>query len=461
MLILATMLMLPWAEAHAVTPTDSVNHLRTLFSELSIALDRFAAGNASLVAVGRGTAVVLFGVLLVWGMIRSWILGQGFAQLMPELVQPLLVLAMTLWAVDHLGPVVRQSVEGLGGVFAEVLGLAGGPPTEVDVLQRMAGAGFDIVAAAPTSGGASWLEALKAIADQTLGFLFRLVAALLLLVAGGLAAGVMVLAKIQTVLAILFAPVMIPWAMWQPSTFLFNAWLGFLIGGAMQGVMAAAMAALSVTMVDKLTILAAAVRTDDNVSHVTYSVIVLMAAFIAYLFTRVPSLAAAMVGGASLGIDRWSSVAAQVSRVLSRFSEAGKRNIGQFGEGLMAGVARGRGAPVAGRTGSGPGAGGHRGASPGSGTTAGGTAAGGRTAGGTAGGGTAAAARRIPRTAAGLTGAAFGALTGVAARALGPPPQRAETTLPPNPPTAPPKQRHTPFRPKASARPVNRPLRDE
>lgn len=445
-------LALPCATAHAATPVESVTQLRTLFSELSVSIDRFAAGNAGLVDLGRRTAVALFGVLLVWGMIRSWVLGKGWAQLLPEFIQPLLVLALALWAVDHLGPVMRDSVQGLSSVFAQTLGLEGGSPREVDVLQRLAGAGFDLVAAAPTSGGESWLEALKAIADQTVGFLFRLAAAFLLLLAGGLAAGVMVLAKIQTALAVLFAPVMIPWAMWQPSIFLFNAWLGFLIGGAMQGVMAAAMASLSVTLVDKLVVLAVSVRTDDNVSYVTYSVIVLMAALIAYLFTRVPSLAAALVGGASLGVDRWSAASVRAERSVS---QTGARLLGatrEFDAGRRKGMAWAQGMAVPGRRAAA--ATSTRPSSTGEASTAalwrGASSA--RRAG---------TAPGLSSKAVGLTGLALGAVVGVAVRSMGRAAPPIEPDFPASPIDATPASRplHKPFRPRSGIRPVNRPLR--
>ncbi len=452
---LGLVLALPCATAHAATPVESVTQLRTLFSELSVSIDRFAAGNSGLVELGRRTAVALFGVLLVWGMIRSWVLGRGWAQLLPEFIQPLLVLALALWAVDHLGPVVRDSVQGLSSVFAQTLGLEAGSPDEVDVLQRLAGAGFDLVAAAPTSGGESWLEALKAIADQTVGFLFRLAAAFLLLLAGGLAAGVMVLAKIQTALAVLFAPVMIPWAMWQPSVFLFNAWLGFLIGGAMQGVMAAAMASLSVTLVDKLVALAVSVRTDDNVSYVTYSVIVLMSALIAYLFTRVPSLAAALVGGASLGVDRWSAVSVRAQRPVS---QAGAALVGvarDFDAGRRKGMAWVQGTAAPGR-----------GTAAATATTrpsllAGTSAASLRRGRGHVAGRSAGAAPAWSSKAAGLSGLAFGAMVGAAARTMGRGSSSVEPDLPVSPGYTSPasKQPHKPFRPKSGTRPVNRPLR--
>ena len=366
----------------AVSPTESVGLIRTVFTELTGAIDRFTTGNAGLISIGRRAAVALFGVLLVWGIVRSWILGQGFAQLVPEFIQPVIMLGLTLWAVDHLGPVVKTSVEGLSGVFAETLSLPGGAPAEMVVLQRLAGAGLDIIVAKPTHGGAGWVEAMKAFADDMFAALIRCLAAVLLLAAGVLAAGVMVLAKIQTAIAVLFAPVMIPWAMWKPTTFLFNSWLTFLITGAMQSVMAAAIAALSVTMVDKVLVLAQTVRSDDKDSYVMLCVIVVLATLILFLFTRVSSLASGLIGGSTLDVMGWvSTVKALVPQLPRRGPEGGGKSGGKAGPGASGGSG-----------GSGSGSGGSGGA-PGSGRGS----ASGRSQGGGAAKGGRAAQRSSPR----------------------------------------------------------------
>jgi hypothetical protein len=351
-----SLMLLGWSlEAQAATPMEAIDHLRTIFSELTVALNKFATGNAELSALGRRTAVALFGMLLVWGIVRSWVLDQGMVQLLPEFIQPVIMLGLTLWAVDHLGPVVQASVAGLGGVFSQTLGLAG-VPDEIDIMQRMAGAGFDVIAAAPTHGEQSMIQAIKTVADDMMGALMRYVSALLLLAAGVIASGVMVLSKVQTTLAVLFAPIMIPWAMWKPTTFLFNAWLSFLIGGAMQGVMASAIAALTVTMVDKVVLLTQSVRADDSASYIIYSVIVLMAALIAFLFLSVGSLTRALVGSAGIDVTGWIASATAATKALApvtklldklvvRAANQGRHGSGSGGGGSGPGSGSGAGGP--------------------------------------------------------------------------------------------------------------------
>lgn len=450
-------------DAAPVPPADpvaAVGQLRALFAGITQSIEAFGAGNASLVAVGRRTAVTLFGVLLVWGIVKSWILGKGMAQLLPEFLQPLVIFGLALWAVDHLGPVVKDSVAGLAQVFAGTLSLPGAP-TELDVIDRMAVAAFDVATAAPSGPGSEWGNVINAVANQTLGRLFRLLAAAVLLVSGALAAGVMLMAKVQTSLAILFAPVMIPWAMWAPSTFVFNAWLGFLVTGAMQGVMAAAVAAMSIQAIDKVVVVARAMGPSDGMSFVTCCVLLLMAVTVGFLFMKVPSLASGLVGGASLNLDRWSAVGHATGNGLATVGAGAgtvMKEAYKFGRGAAEGFGRlGRGGGGA--------AGGLAGRA--AGGAAGGLTSGpGRGGSATSGGGASTpTSRHTPGTAAAL-GRGAGMAAGAAARAMQggapkPYPASPATGGTSNGPAggAPgsAKPPHQPFRPKPGTRPVNRP----
>jgi len=325
------------AAQDAAAAATAVTQLRDIFQYITDAIDSFAAGNADLVAVGKRTAVTLFGMLLVWGLVKSWILGKGMVQLLPEFIQPLVIFGMAFWSIDHLGPTVRSSVEALGQVFSSTLFQSGGPPTESDILDRLAAASFEIVTASPSDSG-SWVNVPSLVAHEVVGFLYRLVAAVVLMLAGVIAAGVMMIAKVQTALAILFAPVMIPWAMWQPSTFLFNAWLNFLIGGAMQGVMALAVASLSSQMIDKVVVVARSMGVNDGMSFVTCCVLLLMALLIAFLFLKVPSLASGLVGGAATTpMDGWRAMTHGIGQGGSTPAQGAKfarRSTYQFGNGV-------------------------------------------------------------------------------------------------------------------------------
>ena len=75
----------PWAQAapDAAAAGTAVTQLRDVLQYITTAINTFAAGNAELVTVGKRTAVILFGVLLLWGLLKSWILGKGMAQLLP------------------------------------------------------------------------------------------------------------------------------------------------------------------------------------------------------------------------------------------------------------------------------------------------------------------------------------------------------------------------------------------
>jgi type IV secretory pathway VirB6-like protein len=135
-----------------------------------------------------------------------------------------------------------------------------------------------------------------------------IVAAVFLMLAAVIGAGTIVVAKLQTAIAVLLAPVFIPWAMWRPSLFLFNAWLSFLISGAMTQSMAKIVAALTTTAIARMSTVVQGYSQHD-VSIVAFGALSTSALIIVFMFTSVPKLASALVGGVSVGLEGWAATA--------------------------------------------------------------------------------------------------------------------------------------------------------
>lgn len=281
----------------------SLEVVRGLFRTIDQVLTSFVTGNPRLVALGQRIAIALYGVILIWGIMKSWILDQGLGQILPDFFQPTVILGLTFWAVSNLAPIVGSSVTGLASVFTTTIGPGARAPDEVDIVTSMAGAGFELIAAGPQGQG--W----GALVDKILSFVGRTFAAFALIAAGVVGAGTMMIGKVQVAIAILFAPVMIPWAMWRPTTFLFNAWLSFLIGGAMQTVMAAGIGAMTLPVINQLAALASTAKAGTAASYTMMVAIILLCLLILFLFSRTTSMANALVGSASIGIEGWASQA--------------------------------------------------------------------------------------------------------------------------------------------------------
>jgi type IV secretory pathway VirB6-like protein len=157
--------------------------------------------------------------------------------------------------------------------------------------------------------------------------LVAILAAAVLMLASVIGAGMIVVAKLQTAIALLLAPVFIPWAMWQPSMFLFNAWLTFLITGAMTQTMVKIIAALTTSAVDRMSATVASYAHHD-VSIVAFGALFACALIIAFMFLSAPRLTAALVGGVSVGLEGWVSVAMGAARAIA----AGAKAIAKLGQ---------------------------------------------------------------------------------------------------------------------------------
>jgi len=169
---------------------------------------------------------------------------------------------------------------------------------------------------------------------------------------GVIGAGIMIVAKFQTAIAILFAPVLIPWAMWPATSFVFNAWLNFLLAGTMTQAMVTIVAAMTTTAVERLCAVVASYA-GKEVSLVAFGALFLGAALIAWLFLSVPRLASGLVAGAALGIQGWTAPASVAGRGLATTAAAAHGMAHSGLRAMDAGYAAGRAAQAARHGGSG------------------------------------------------------------------------------------------------------------
>jgi hypothetical protein len=291
----------------------------------------------ALKAIGARIAVALFGVLLAWGLLKGWVLGKGVQQLLPDLLQPLLVLGLALWAVDGLAMPIEASVLTLGRVVASAVG-ADQALNETGLLTTLGASGLELLMT-PVAHGLHPLDWLA-------GKAACLAAALIFMLCGVAGAGIMIVAKFQTAIAILFAPVLIPWAMWPATSFVFNAWLNFLLAGTMTQAMVTIVAAMTTTAVERLCAVVATYA-GKEVSLVAFGALFLCAALIAWLFLNVPRLASSLVAGAALGIQGWTAPAVATGRVLSTTAALAHGTARAGLRALDAGHAAGRAAQAA------------------------------------------------------------------------------------------------------------------
>ena len=116
---LAAGLLLVSTAASAGDSKIAYDSIDDLFNTIFAGIESWKAGNAVLNSLGQKIAVTLFGLIFMWGIIKSWVTGKGMAQLVGDLVQPLVLLGVTLYAINgNFGQAIADSTGSLASAFA-------------------------------------------------------------------------------------------------------------------------------------------------------------------------------------------------------------------------------------------------------------------------------------------------------------------------------------------------------
>lgn len=345
-----------WADAGATqVTTEALAALDALFLEFERGLNLFSAG-APFLDLGKRIAIVLFGVVFAWGIVRNMVLGKSFVQLGADMIQPVVLLGIILFGIDNgFGQVIRDSIYSLADRLATTAGLPGIAGLELSMMKAFAQTGFKIMdldifssttgSSTGTWSWSSWWQTVQNVSGAAvayiLGWVARLVAGVLLLVAGAAGAGIVLVSKVAVALGMLMAPVMMPWGIWQPTEFLLSSWIRFVVTGGLGVLVATAVGGM--LMNAAAGIVAISTKFASNSTSIALScVLILFSVLAIFLMLQVPKLASGLVSGdASLGLRGWSAPASAALGV----ARAGATAVGSAAAGVGgAGVAAATGA---------------------------------------------------------------------------------------------------------------------
>jgi type IV secretion system protein TrbL len=254
----------------------------------------------------RGTAVKIAMVLTLliagWSIVKSWLLGKGFPQFLADMMQPLIMLAVVMAAISaDFGSAVSRSVDAVGTAVAASTGATA--VSEIQLISSMAEAAFNVFRLdSPVS--ISWTNPGGAII-WVLGLCFKLLTALIFLACGAFAAGVFLVAKLSVAIAVGLGPLLFVWGIWQPTAFLFNGWLKFLITAAMQKVIVVLIAGFIGSALTELTSLSQLLN-NSTADIIAYSAMLLFSVLCAMLMWKSPGIATGLLSGhGGLDLSAW------------------------------------------------------------------------------------------------------------------------------------------------------------
>lgn len=167
----------------------------------------------------------------------------------------------------------------------------------------------DVVVAVANLG-----ETVASIPVVIVNYLMRIIAVGLLLLMAGAYLAVLLLAKVQFAIALIFGPILVPWLVWKRSEWLFDGWLKFALIAVMSNLVATVMATLVVAMLAAIQTLAKVINNSSNgplgsagLDYLAAGAIMIIAGIGAYMMWQAPSLASGLIGSGSGGDMRGAS----------------------------------------------------------------------------------------------------------------------------------------------------------
>lgn len=295
----------------------AADQLKTMINTIESQIDGIRT-KSPFMALGKKIIGVLVMIVIIWSIIKGWVTKPGTTQIVADLVFPFIIMGLATASLDNnLGQLIADSVSSISTAMT-TSGGAKGTSSQIfaeNMIKSMA-----VIWDAPNEGALLTLGIGVIMAG-----LLKLVAIFFIAAATAAGVAILLMAKFQIALAIALGPVMIPWAIWKPTEFIFSGWLSFLLKGGFMSIavytVESTLRATTLAMAN----LAASVAPGVD-SAMTYGVIALMAMLFALLMSKASDMGAGLISGGASGFSGFHAVthggAAGASRAIGGATSA-------------------------------------------------------------------------------------------------------------------------------------------
>ena len=281
-----------------------------------------AGGREGVLGIGQAIFGFLVALNLVWMLLKAFVSGSGFfngflADFVPFAVS---VGVVALFLDRDVATVLNASMAALGSV---VVGEGMGSVSSMITLagQQAFTAVANVWSVAPatqvTWDPSSWFAAVPVVLYALAGTactVFLLLFALAIYIAN------LVMSQVAITIAMIFAPFLVPFLLFRPAAWLFDAWLRFFLAAAMMKIIGLLMLKITAGMMASLVTLSQqaaasrpAVLDSVGIDIVLFSSMILLAGISALLMAQVPALANGLLSGAAggAGFGSWAHIASR------------------------------------------------------------------------------------------------------------------------------------------------------
>lgn len=319
---------------------DGMEALTTIATDIEKKLDGIQK-SGKLKSIGLSLMGFFLLVNLCWYTLKAMATGTGLNGFIADFIGLAVVTAVVAaFLSKDVGSTIIGTIDSISSA------VLGGDPTRRmgDAIAHVAKQAFQTLAhvgaikpAGDQLKGTEWLIGLLPTALTVVSMkmltMFFVVTSVCIYIA------MLVYSQVMITIALVLAPFMVPFLMFQPGSFLFDSWLRFLLGSAMIKFVGMLMAMITGGMMESMGKISVSTDMSSaswveamNFDIVLFGSIMLLAGLSAMMMMQIPSIANALVGGSSVGFSGWGALArSPSSQAMGRAGGSGGRAGGESG----------------------------------------------------------------------------------------------------------------------------------
>lgn len=300
-------------------------------------------------SMGTRLLHMLLLILISWKGIKLALESTGYQMVIAELVQIILLFGIAKFFLEPSVQIqLAQGFDSLATTAASAWGPAmdmSKPQAQIaHVLTESLLSAKHLWDGVPEGAGRedlSWSNFASVLASQAFAgianLIFRCFIALGIVLCALLYVGQLLFSQVLVNIALLVAPLMVPWLLWESTSFLFNSWLKFMIVAGVQKIVGALLFGMTYGLVAKVTTLASSATATTEMNFYLYASAFLIVGLMAFLMVQSASIANGLISGAP-------HTAFKPPQGMSPGAAMGRAGSANVGKGISKGMAAGRGA---------------------------------------------------------------------------------------------------------------------
>jgi len=304
------------AQPAAAPGLDAGSIVPRISEAVDTALNRL--GQGTLNGMGATISAFFLVALMVWTALKTMAGGKGLGDLIGEWVPIWVSFAFVYAFLNQAG---AAAITGTMDAIATAIGGANMSTlsSAIDVVARPTLNSIIEVAKMPLMSDAKWYSPdtwAPALAANIGTLITKLITVVFLLVAAVAGMGTVIMSFISLKLVLFLAPVMVPFVMFKPMTWLFDSWLKFLLGACMMKIVLAFMLLAAEAILGAMALvqaqMAEAARTVEPAAAMiadlfVHAMMMIFSLLSTLLLMQVPSIANGLLSG-SAGSSGFSGI---------------------------------------------------------------------------------------------------------------------------------------------------------